>query len=294
MNIKKALSTASFFAFFLTSSSSAMLITVPERSVLPAHHSSQALAMVGSTPKVQPLTLRLQTSQLPVPIVPAVSSFTHLNKAVAEQFNKAAPYLAVCAFAVQYAIQFSRSSQLHVSPQTLARLTPNEQRLHAILQKNEEIKQKLKNIGWQAIFSLALLNSKFSESYEFLQTANDARIAIHLVDPSVRASALNHLQGRFIARASSFVSAQLSKLLLFAYRCASPPVTHPTVAKTVIDVAATASIYIVSPIIVNRCTQPHGLVAIMAREKAFSAYNYLPNTLKYRLLALKNWLKGYS
>lgn len=271
-----------------------MLMTVPERHTSPEDHGSQAL-IVGSTPKMQPVIFHLQNPQLPAPIAPASTALTHLNKAVAEQFNKAAPYLAVCAFAAQYAAtHFSRGQQLHVSPQILARLTPNEKRLYAILQENEQMKKEWKNMGWQALFSLAMLHPKFNESYEFLQNTNDVHIAKNLLDPHVRVAASRHLQGRFIAKANSFVSAQLSKLLLLAYRYLNPPIPHPTIAKTVIDIAAATSIYIASPIIVNRCTRPDGLVAIMAREKALTAYNYLPDILKYRLIALKNWFKGYS
>lgn len=307
MDIKKALSTASFFTFFLTSCSSAMLITVPERPVSSWHSAWDGkLIVVGKSPPA-PLVLRLAkpgllasassvlAAQKDTPVA-CPSVMTHVNKTLAEQFNKAAPYLAICAFAVQCAHLFSRAqAQPQISPAVLAQLTPNERRLHALLQENEQLKKHLKGAAWQAVFSLAMLNPKFNESYEFLQNANDARKATDLLDPHRRASALAHLSNRFISKAKLFASTQLSKLLVSAYRWASPDTAHPSIKKSAIDLLAIASIYtVMAPQIVNFCTQPNGLVATMAREKALCAYNFLPVNLKYRLLTLKNWWNSFS
>jgi hypothetical protein len=317
MNIQKTLLTTSFFVFCFFNSVLPMLVTVPSQQSMQAQQEFQlSIAPHHNHIHPQPMILRLRDTHMPAPQSPEttlqpvqstvsspanssypwhVTALTNLNKEVVAQFNKAAPYLAVCAFAVQYAQIFNSRQPAPVSPQAIANLTPGQQRLHTLLQENDQLKQRLKSISWHALFSLALLHPKFNNSYESLETANDVRNALNLLNPALRYSALQHLTNRYMSKVKSFAIAQMSKLLMSVYRHMSPNTAHPSAAKTTIDLVAMASIYaVISPQIVGYCSQPNGVVATFAREKTLHAYNYLPETVKQKLLAFKNWCDQIS
>lgn len=317
MNIQKTLLATTFFVFSFFNSVLPMLVTVPSQQSMQAQQELQlSIAPHHNHIYPQPMILRLRDAHMPAPqspettlqpvqstvSLPANSSYpwhviavTNLNKEVVAQFNKAAPYLALCAFAVQYAQIFNSRQPAPVLPQAIANLTPGQQRLHTLLQQNEQLKQRLKSIGWHALFSLALLHPKFNNSYESLETANDVRNALNLLNPALRYSALQHLTNRYMSKVKSFAISQMSKFLVSAYRCISPNTAHLSVAKTTIDLMAMVSINaIISPLIVNYCAQPNGIVATLAREKTLHAYNYLPETVKQKILSIKNWWNEFS
>ncbi|GMU19533.1 MAG: hypothetical protein AMXMBFR12_07250 [Candidatus Babeliales bacterium] len=263
----------------------------PELHTLRLRETQFQLIRAAAPTPPEPVTLPVSATSQPSPGL--ANALSYLNKEAVEHFNKAAPYLALCAFVAQYAVMFNQRQQPPISAQALANLCPAEQRLHAILQENEQIKKRLKAMGWQALFSFALLNPRFNESYEELQTQDDMRQALNVLNPTLRAAALNHLVNRCIAKAKTFATAHISKLLLLAYRCISPNTAHPSLSKTAVDVIAMASIYtFIGPQIVNSCTSHNGPVAIMARENALRAYNYLPENIQSKLLLLKKLVES--
>lgn len=315
MNIQKTLLATYFFALF-SFNSFPMLVTVPPQHAMQAQQEFQLSIAPHHLHHPQPMILRLRDAQMPVPQPPQIiigsvpttlsvsntpasplfkNALTNLNKEMVAQFNKAAPYLALCAFAVHYAQIFNQRQQVAIPLQALASLTPGERRLYTLMQENEHLKQRLKSISWHALFSLAMQHPEFNSSYESLEAENDVRNAISLLNPALRYSALQHLTNRYMSRVKSFAIAQMSKFLVSAYRCISPNTAHPSVAKTTIDLVALASINtVLSPLIVNYCTQPNGVVATLARERSLRVYNYLPETVKQKLLIIKNWWNQLS
>lgn len=310
MDIQKTLLATSFFVFCSFNSVLPMLVTVPPQSAMQAQQEFQ-LSIAPHHIHHRPMILRLREAQMsaapssvttlqvapPTLSLPAnpsspllANALTNLNKEMVAQFNKAAPYLAICAFAVQYAQIFNQRQQLSIPPQVLANLTPDQLQLYTLTQENEHLKQRLKSMGWHTMFSLAMRHPEFNSSYESLEAENDVRNAINLLNPALRYSALQHLTNRYMSQVKSFAIAQMSKLLVSAYRYISPNTAHPSAAKTTIDLVAIASIYtLISPQIVGYCSQPNGIVATFAREKTLHAYNYLPETIKQKLLTFKNW-----
>lgn len=308
MNIQKILLAASFFVFCIFNSVLSMLVNIPPQQAMQAQQQFQLSIAPHHIHHPQTMILRLRDAQIPQPpqIVigamattlpvsntPATPFFTNaltnLNKEVMAQFNKAAPYLAICAFAVQYAQIFNQRQQLPIGP-VVAGLTPGQHRLYTLMQENEHIKRQLKSLSWNALFALAMQHPEFNSSYESLETENDARNAINLLNPSLRYSALQHLTNRYVSKMKSLAIAHISKLFVSVYRYVSPNSAHPSAIKTTIDLVAIASIYaVISPQIVGYCTKPNGIVATFAREKTLHAYNYLPETVKQKLLTFKNW-----
>lgn len=293
-----------------------MLVSVPAQHMvqapndqlmhLSAHHMNRPHLHILrlrdlQTPSLQPseTVVGQAPSTLSVSRISSASFYSnalsHLNKEAVTQFNKVAPYLAICAVALRYSEIFNQRQQGIMTPQALAYLTPDQKRLYTLMQENTQLKERLKATGWQFLFSLAMLNPEFNRTYESIETLNDARNAINIFDPAHGPVALQHLTNRYVGKLKTCAISQMSKLLVLAYRRLIPQAAHPSLAKTALDVMAITSINtVISPLIVNHCTQPQGVVALFAREKALGVYNYFPETIKQKLVHLKNWFNQLS